>query len=454
MSDTIAAISTPMAAGGIGVIRISGPEAQNIADRIFRSLSGKRIAAIPGYTALYGHITDGEETIDEAIALSFHAPKSFTGENVVELSCHGGIYILKRILSLLLKSGAKPAAAGEFTKRAFLNGKMDLAEAEAVMDIISASGREAARAAISAKEGALSEKVRNIRKKLVDLGAHLSAWADYPDDDIPQVDDEMLKTTLHDVRLELERLLSTFDTGRIIREGVETVIAGTPNAGKSTLMNLLSGCERSIVTSIAGTTRDVVEEKIMLGDIPLCLADTAGIRNTDDPVESIGVDMAKRKLQGAGLILAVFDSSRELSPDDLELIEEIKGRPAIAVINKSDLAPQLNLKEIEANFSYIVSISAKKGEGIDELQKAASKLLKTEQLDPGSAMLYTERQRADVNNALSFVNEAITAFESGFTLDAVTVSAEGAIAALLELTGERVSDTVVDEVFSKFCVGK
>lgn len=454
-SSTIAAISTPIAPGGIGVIRVSGQSARDICDKVFRSVSGKKLCDIGGYQALYGGVYSvGGEKLDECVALNFVAPKSFTGENTVELSCHGGLFILRKVLEALYHYGARPAEAGEFTKRAFLNGKMDLAQAESVMDLINASSSQSARAALSVKEGALSKKVGKITESLIDLGSHLAAWADYPDDDIPQVDDEMLSERLGFAEKELKNLIDSFDAGRIIRQGVSTVIVGKPNAGKSTLMNLLSGCERSIVTSIAGTTRDVVEESVMLGDIPLRLADTAGIRDTDNPVEKIGVEIAKNRLKSAELIFAVFDSSVPLTSEDIGLIEEIKGIPCVAVINKSDLESKIDMSYIENEFDNIVYISALNGEGINELISAVEKLFGTGGVDFTSGVLYSERQKNDALKAYEAVKEAKSAFENGFTLDAVTVSCEGAVSALLELTGQRASEEIVASVFEKFCVGK
>lgn len=455
MASTIAAISTPLAPGGIGIVRISGEKAQKIADQVFHARSGKRLAETEGYRALYGTVCDERgNPIDEAVALNFRAPASFTGENVVELSCHGGVYLVKQVLAAVLAAGASPAGPGEFTKRAFLNGKTDLAQAEAVMSLISAQGQQAARLALSGRKGVLSEKIQEITLGLTDLGAHLSAWADYPDDDIPQVDEEMLKTRLQKAKEVLEKLLATFESGRILREGVSTVIAGKPNAGKSTLMNLLAGCERSIVTSHAGTTRDVVEESVLLGDIPLRLADTAGIRETDDPVERIGVTLARERLRSAQLILAVFDSSEPLTEEDKALMEEIRGIPSIAVINKSDLETEADTALIRSRFEEVVFLSALSGDGLEELKTAVERVLRTGEIDPSAGALYTQRQRDDVRKALECIQEAEEAMELGFTLDAVTVSVEAAIGALLELTGERVSDAVVDAVFSKFCVGK
>lgn len=454
MAKTIAAISTPQAAGGIGVVRISGPEARAVAGRVFRSAHGKTLDGIKGYTALYGRVFDNEGDIDEAIALNFRAPASFTGEDVVELSCHGGLYVMRRVLKAVFAAGAAPAGPGEFTRRAFLNGRIGLTEAESVMQIISAQGVEAGKSALAGHDGALEKRIRGIRETLLSAAAHLEAWADYPDDDIPQVDETELKQTLAQTKMDLEKLLAQFDAGKAIREGVNTVIAGRPNVGKSTLMNLLSGCERSIVTEYAGTTRDIVEETVLLGGVPLHLADTAGIRSTVDPVEQIGVDRAKERVQTAQLVLAVFDSSQELNAEDLALIETVKGAPAVAVINKSDLENKIDLPYIEKTFQQVVYISALSGDGLEALQEAVASILKTNELDPSGGILFTERQRDAARRALDCVQEAADALHMGMTLDAVTVSVEGAISTLLELTGERATEAVVDQVFAHFCVGK
>ena len=453
-AKTIAAVSTPQAPGGIGIVRISGPNAREIANKVFISKSGKTLNDIKGYTALYGRVHDENEDIDEAIALNYIAPYSFTGEDVVELSCHGGIYIMRRVLKAVLSAGAVPAGPGEFTRRAFINGKIGLTEAESVMELISAQGKQAVRTALAGHDGALEKKIKKIRDMLLSTAGHLSAWADYPDEDIPEVDTETLEKTILEAKKEIERLLSQFEAGQAIREGVRTVIAGRPNVGKSTLMNLLSGCERSIVTEYAGTTRDIVENTVILGDIPLHLSDTAGIHLTDDPIEKIGVDRARSKLLEAQLIFAVFDSSQELNDADRELISAVQNVPAVAIINKSDLSTKIDLEYIKDKFKHIVYISAISGEGLDKLEKTVAELFKTEQLDPSEGILFTERQRKAARQAGECINEAHSAVKSGMTLDAVTVSIEGAISALLELTGERATDAVVDSVFSHFCVGK
>ena len=454
MPKTIAAISTPQAAGGIGIVRISGPEARAIAGRVFTSARGKTLEQCRGYTALYGRVHDAEGEIDEAIALNFVAPASFTGEDVVELSCHGGIYVMRRVLQAVFAAGAAPAGPGEFTRRAFLNGKIGLTEAESVMQIISAQGLEAGKAAMAGRDGALERRIIQIREGLTTIAAHLDAWADYPDEDIPEVDGSGLQESLEHAAQELDRLLSQFEAGRVLREGVETVIAGRPHVGKSPLLNLLSGCERSIVTEYAGTTRDVVEETVLLGGIPLHLADTAGIRATEDPVERIGVDRARERVQAAQLVLAVFDSSQALNEEDRLLIESVQDTPAVAVVNKSDLENVIDLEYIKNHFKQIVYISALSGDGLEALEQAVASLLKTNELDPSSGILFTERQRDAARRARDCVQEALDAQRSGVTLDAVTVSVEGAVSALLELTGERATEAVVDQVFAQFCVGK
>ncbi len=401
------------------------------------------------------------EKLDEAVALVFRAPHSYTGEDVVELSCHGGMYITKQVLRAVLEAGAVPAEAGEFTKRAFLNGKLDLTEAEAVIDIISAKSKSAARSAICVKEGALRKKITEVKDDLLSLTAHLSAWADYPEEDIAEVSDEDILVTCERAEFTLKRLLDTYDSGQAVKQGIDTVIAGRPNVGKSTLMNLLSGTEKSIVTDIPGTTRDVVEDTVLVGDVILRLSDTAGLRDTDDAVEKIGVDRARKKLSQCGLLLAVFDNSRELDSDDLELIEmsrEVptvaREVPTVAIINKTDLQAKLDINKIKSDISNIVYVSAANGEGREDIINAVEKIAGTQNLNPSEGILSNERQRSNVYNALNSVREAKAAVETGMTFDAVTVSLEDAISELLEMTGEKTSDEVIDRVFHNFCVGK
>ncbi len=451
-NDTIAAISTPSGEGGIGVIRISGKSAIEIADKAFKSVSGKKLAEIKGYCALYGDVSEGEHKIDEAVALLFKGPKSYTGEDVVELSLHGGNYVLKEALRLIFRLGARPADGGEFTRRAYLNGKLDLIEAEAVMGVISANGMKAQRSALSLLGGAASKKINTIRENLLTAAAGLAVYSDYPDDELPEFSPETLNGALENGKGELESLLSNYDAGKILREGVDTVIAGKPNVGKSTLMNLLSGCRRSIVTSVAGTTRDVVEDTVMLGDILLHLSDTAGLREATDEVEKIGVEISKERIESAGLIIAVFDGSLPADKEDEKLIEICRTRPSVAVVNKSDLKQEFDTALL-SDIPYIV-ISAENSGSITALSEIISQVCGVNQLDGNETILCSERQRNYCESALKYIDEALQLLTDGYTLDTVGVCIDDAMNQLLSLTGERATNAVVDEVFKKFCVGK
>ncbi|MEE1076323.1 MAG: tRNA uridine-5-carboxymethylaminomethyl(34) synthesis GTPase MnmE [Acutalibacteraceae bacterium] len=453
-TNTIAAISTANGPGGIGVIRISGEDAFNIGDKVFKNINGKKISEMSGYTAAYGNVYDNDEKIDEAVATVFKAPHSYTGENVLEISCHGGMYVTKQVLRAVINAGATPAQAGEFTQRAFLNGKMDLSEAEAVMDIISAKGKTEARAALACREGKISKEIFKINDILVTSAAHLSAWADYPEEDIPQVDNDNLKKNLTNAKQLVENLLRNYDAGMVLKKGVDTIIVGKPNVGKSTLMNQLTGYEKSIVTNIPGTTRDIIEETVVLGDVTLNLSDTAGLRDTDNIVEQIGVEKARQKIETSGLILAVFDATQELNDEDVNLLKTISDLPSVAIINKTDKESVLDVDFIKSQVKNIVFISAKNGDGINELVKAVEKITGTADFDPSVATLATERQRDCAVRALDAINEAIYSLDIGLTLDATTVSLEDAIQSILEITGERASEVIVHNVFSKFCVGK
>lgn len=452
--STIAAISTAQGQGGIGVIRVSGEQAFTIVDKIFKSVSGKKIMDIKGYTALFGHIYNNEEVLDEAVVLKYVAPKSFTGENVVEISCHGGMYITKEVLNAVIMAGASLAEPGEFTKRAYLNGKMDLTEAESVMDIISAKSKSAARAALFVKDGALFKKSQQVKQLLLDKAAHLSAWADYPEEDIPEVSEDSIMEAIEESISILEKLLSTYDMGQVVKEGIDTVIAGRPNAGKSTLMNLLVGREKSIVTNIAGTTRDVVEDTVLVGNVMLKLSDTAGIRDTDNEIEKIGVQKTFDKINGAGLVIALFDNNEELNSEDIDLINKIKDMPCIAVINKIDLEDKVDKKYITDNIENVVYISAKQQDNIDELKNMIEKIAGTEGFDPSAGIIANERQKNAIRNAVNSLYEAKESLAMGMTMDAITVSLQETIDYLLELTGEKAGEEIVDSVFHNFCVGK
>ncbi len=449
---TIAAIATPLGEGSLGVIRISGDKAIEIADKVFCAFSGKALSSLSGYSAAYGQIKDNNNIIDDGVALVFKAPKSYTGEDVVEISLHGGRIILKEALRLILQNGAYMAAAGEFTKRAFLNGKLDLTKAESVMGLISAQSDAQLRLSRAAHIGKVSEKIDKIESDLISADASIAAYSDYPDEDIEGLSYDNFLAMLQNAKAEIEVMLKNYDSGRVLREGIDTVIVGKPNVGKSTLMNMLSGADRSIVTEVAGTTRDVIEDTVTVGDIKLRLADTAGIHKTDDKVESIGIEKAKDRIDCAELVLAVFDSTTPLDNNDLDLLNAIKNKNTIIIINKTDLENKIDKSVFDK--MYVVEISAKEGKGYNELSEKIAEISGTANLNPDSAVLIGERQRDCASRALDAVNEAINSLTIGLTMDAVGVCVDDAIAALFELTGKRVTNAVTDEIFKKFCVGK
>lgn len=452
--STVCAIATPPAAGGISVIRISGEKAAEIAGRVFKPVSGVSAAELQGYRAAYGKIYDGDERLDDGVLLMFRAPHSYTGEDVAEISCHGGIYVTRRVLAACIKAGAEPAGAGEFTKRALLNGKMSLTQAEAVTDIINAQSGQLLSCSNSQREGALYRRAEMISDMIMDVSTQISAWIDYPEDDTPVVTEEWLSEKLAAIKAEFDDLLAGYDTGKLIREGISCAIVGKPNVGKSTLMNLLSGEERSIVSDIAGTTRDIVEESITLGDVVLKVADCAGIRDTDDTVEKIGVEIMLKKLNSADLVLAVFDSSRPLEEDDLTLIDRLSGKLVIPVINKCDLQLTLDTVTVEQKLGTAVYISAKSDKTADILSDEIKKRLDLDKLDTQAGILANERQRSCILRASEAVNEAVSAVELGLTPDAVGVMLEQALDAVYELSGKKASEEVIAEVFKRFCVGK
>ncbi len=452
--STIAAISTPNAAGGIAVIRISGDNAIAVAKRIFIPFGEKCIDTMEGYTCAYGIAHSGGERIDDCILTVFRSPHSYTGEDIVEISCHGGLFVSKKILRAALKNGAVTAEPGEFTKRAYINGKIDLTQAEAVMDIIAAKSEVELKMAESLREGTVYKAAKKCSERILKLLSGLAAWTDYPDEDIPEVEPKALLAELSKIYNDLSALVSDYDRGRILREGVAAAIVGRPNVGKSTLFNCLSGCNRSIVTDIAGTTRDVVEESINLGDIKLRLSDTAGIRDTDDVIEGIGVEIAWKTVEAAELIIAVFDGSCPLKADDIELIKKIKNKKCIAVINKSDKDTAIEEQILKENFIHLVYISAIDNIGISELESAVKEVFEANPESISMTTAANERQRLCIEGALESVKEALDALKYGEMLDAVNVLLDEAEQKILELTGEKITDVVVDEVFSRFCVGK
>ncbi len=453
-NSTVCAIATPAAAGGISVIRISGDKAADIAEKVFRPVSGKPVSELQGYRAAYGKIYDGEERLDDGVLLMFRAPHSYTGEDVAEISCHGGIYVTRRVLTACIKAGAEPAAAGEFTKRALLNGKMSLTEAEAVTDIISAQSGQLLSCGNAQREGALYRRTEKIADMIMEISSQISAWIDYPDDDTPVVTEEWLADKLAAVNAEFKSLLDGYDTGRMIREGISCAIVGKPNVGKSTLMNLMSGSERSIVSDIAGTTRDIVEETVTLGDVVLRIADCAGIRETDDTVEKIGVEIMLKKLNSADLVFAVFDGSRELSEEDFTLLDRLSGKEVIPIVNKSDLTQKLDISALSERLGVPVQISAKTAESAELLANEVKSRMKLNSLDAQAGFLANERQRACVIRAAEAAGQAAEAVSLGLTPDAVGVMLEQALDAVYELSGRKASEEVIADVFRRFCVGK
>lgn len=447
---TIAAVATPAAPGGIAALRISGERAIAVAGAVFRP-AHRQLDQMAGYTAAFGRFVDAEGTpFDEGVCLIYRAPHSYTGEDVAELFCHGGVFVAQKVLDLLLRNGAEAAGPGEFTRRAFQNGKMDLTQAEAVMQLISASGDAALKEAYSAQNGALFRRIRSLEQRCIELSAAITAYIDYPDEDVEPPDGlaDGLTACLDEIR----SLLDGYENGRIYRVGVNTVIAGRPNTGKSALMNLLAGEERSIVTPLAGTTRDVVCETVRLGPLLLNVADTAGIRESDDPVEKIGIDRARERLRSAELILAVFDGSEPLTDSDRTMLELTRGLPCICVLNKSDLPRHADRALLEAAFDTVVELCALDGAGLRELETAVTEKLHAR--PSAEAVIFNPRQKQTLLRAREQLSAALTELQSGTPLDAVSVRLDQAAVCFGELTGRDVAQSVLDEVFSKFCVGK
>lgn len=454
MSKTIAAVATGNSVSGIGVIRISGDDAIEIAQKVFKAMDGAPLSSLNGYTAKYGNVYYNGESFDNAVALVFRNPKSYTGEDVVEISVHGGIFIVEKTLEAVFAAGAVPAQAGEFTKRAFLNGKIDLAQAEGVAALISAQGQEAAKASFNLLQGSLSNKITQVLDELINCSASMAAWVDYPDEEIPELQEDALQETLEKAKSALDELLKNYENGIVMTQGVDTAIVGKPNAGKSTLMNMLSGVEKSIVTHIEGTTRDIVENSVRLGNMVLHLSDTAGIRESDDVVEAIGIKKAIEKIDSASLILAVFDGSSPLNDDDRMLIKSCKDKPCVAVVNKTDLESRLEIDEIKAHFDDIVFISAKNQDGADALEKTVKSLLGVENFDSSQPILANKRQKLCVSNAYEHICQALDGAHMGITYDAINVMIDSAVDELLSLTGKKATEEVVNNIFSRFCVGK
>lgn len=456
MDDTISAIATALGVGSIGVIRLSGPDSLAIVDRIFtgREKPGKDNAR----KLLYGHILDRKgQPIDEALAVYMPGPHSYTGEDVCEIQCHGGRQALQEILSLTYQAGARPAEPGEFTKRAFLNGRLDLAEAESVMDIINAKSRQALVAANRGHEGGLSRKVRELRKKLRDLVVQLEAAIDYPEEDIEEVTYDRAAEVLAEGQAAVARLVRQGSAGRILREGLRTAIVGRPNVGKSSLLNSLLQADRAIVSNIPGTTRDIIEEQMTIGGIPLVLTDTAGLRDTEDLVEKIGVERSRAALEDAQLALVVLDGSQPLSGEDRELLRSLKDRKKLILVNKSDLPQMLDTEGLQREYgsSDVIVLSVKTGEGMEQVEQWLREFVYGEGSDSeSSSMTQNARQQDLLEKALRSLEDALEGARQHLPYDCLTIDLTQTLHDLGEITGEDVPDEIIDEIFAQFCVGK
>ena len=460
LQQTICALATPPGAGGIAVVRVSGPDTYPIVEKIFAPLHlGRKVAEAKGYTAMLGHYLLHGQEMDETIALFFRAPHSYTGEDVIELSVHGGTAMADGLLEALITAGAAPAGPGEFTRRALEHGRMSLTQAEAVMEVIAANGRQGAALAKSALDGRLAKRIGAIQTVLQSLNAHLTAWIDYPEEDVPELSDEHLLKTLCGQKAELDSLIRGYGAGAVLRRGVDCVLLGRPNVGKSTLLNLMAGFDRAIVTPVAGTTRDIVEQAVQLGEIRLNLFDTAGVRDVGadgDAIEAEGIRRSWKKLDEAGLVLAVFDAAQPLTDADLEIAHRCQNRPALAILNKEDLADSTEnaAQTLQPYFKKGITLCAKEADSLQPLTDAVAELLGTAQLDPGAAQLCSARQLAAATRARDAIAEAMNARQAGFGLDATGICLTDALQALCDLTGEDASDATIEEVFETFCVGK
>jgi len=455
--STIVSISTAPGIGGIGIIRMSGEDSFKIIKKIFKPKTEQKIEEIKGYTIKYGNIVENGEVIDEVLVSYFKAPRSYTTENMCEINSHGGNVIVRKILEICLKNGAELAEPGEFTKRAFLNGRIDLAQAESVIDVINAKSDKEAKSGIKQLEGFLSKEIKTIKQEILDVLVNIEVTIDYPEYDTPEVQENEMKTMLESVNAKLQKLEKSFDNGKILKEGIKTAIIGKPNAGKSSLLNAILKEERAIVTDIAGTTRDTIEEFVTINGIPLKLVDTAGIRQASDEVEKIGVEKSIKQAEDADLIIAIFDSSKQLTEEDLEILKLIKNKQSIILLNKSDLNSIImeddeRLKNITKN---ILKISALNKTGIEELYEKISQMFNLNEINFDNEILITNiRHKNIISKALENVKKANEALNLNMPIDIITIYIKDILEDLGEITGEVVSEDIINEIFSKFCLGK
>ena len=455
-TDTIAAIATAMTNSGIGIVRISGPESLAIIQKVYQGKKEKNFETINTHTIHYGYIVDGKETIDEVLVMVMKGPHSFTGEDTVEINCHGGVYVIKRVLETVIKYGARPAQPGEFTKRAFLNGKMDLSQAEAVIDLISAKNEYAHKSSVSQLKGSVQRKIKEIREQILYHTAFIETALDDPEHISVDGYGKKLKIVVDNLLVQLKELLINSDNGRIMKEGIQTVIVGQPNAGKSSLLNVLDGEERAIVTDIAGTTRDVLEESIQLHGISLNIMDTAGIRSTEDIVEKIGVDKAKSFANDADLIIYVVDASRDLDENDVEIIEMIRDKQSVILLNKSDLATVVTKEMIKTRIDKpMIEISAKEEKGIKELEETVKNMFFKGEISFNDEIYITNiRHKNAISQAYESLQKVIVSIENDMPEDFYSIDLLDAYDSLGSITGETIGEDLVNEIFSKFCMGK
>ena len=454
--DTIAAIATAMSSSGIGIVRISGDEAFDIIKKIYIGKNQKDLSKVKSHTIHYGYIVDGNETIDEVLVMIMKGPHSFTGENTVEIDCHGGVYVVKRILETVIKYGARPAEPGEFTKRAFLNGRLDLSQAEAVIDVINSKNEYALKSSVSQLKGNVQRKIKEIREEIIYHTAFIETALDDPEHISVDGYGEKLKVTVDKLLEELEVLIKSSDNGRIMKEGIKTVILGKPNAGKSSLLNVLVGEDRAIVTDIAGTTRDVLEEAIQLNGISLNIMDTAGIRDTEDVVEKIGVDKAKSYANEADLVIYVVDASRELDENDFHIIHMIQDKKAVVLLNKSDLDTVVTEDMIKSYMEKpILSISAKEESGIKELEDTLKDMFFHGEISFNDEVYITNiRHKTALQDAYDSLVKVNVSIENNMPEDFYSIDLLDAYESLGSITGETIGEDLVNEIFSKFCMGK